>query len=251
MFTPRGYLAKWKILGRASTLGLDAPQGMKLDVLRDIYGGLALAGGLTASAYFLGKAAGEDVEVGFDPRSKMFGKAKVGETTYDFFSGLLPIITDTARLITGQEVTKAGGEYNLEGASGRKLLEKLGKSESTLPPTFNRASTSDVISSHFRNQAAPWLTATMNALKGENGIGQPYTFERFLSDVAEPLAITNVRKGGQGYGVSSALRNLPSVIGGHTEVDLTPEEEAERKEANKPVYSHKPSEGKHKIKHAF
>lgn len=109
-FAPRYALSRFQLLAGQPfwyrTLDKDAGsmKRAKRLILKE-YGKYALGMFVTMYLALLGGA-----EIGDDPRSSDFGKAKVGNTRLDFFSGLLQPLVMMSRMVTGETVTSQGKE---------------------------------------------------------------------------------------------------------------------------------------------
>jgi hypothetical protein len=142
------------------------------------------------------KKQGLDVDVEADTRHTDFGKLRVGDHTYDFFSGLLPIIRMASRIATSKQITSKG-EYNLKGGFGTpdpKLKDA----------PFGRSAASE-IGGFFEGKTSPAYQIGKGLLSGEDYYGGPYGMDDFIADMALPMGVEDVREGG--------VAGVPSLFG--------------------------------------
>lgn len=126
-----------------------------------------------AAVYSLGKMAGATIEE--DPRSTDFGKLKFGNTRVDPMAGLSQSTVLLSRLGSGE--TK-----NLKG----QVKPIRGK----VP--YGSPDSADVIARFLRTKLAPWSGSTVDALTGENVIGEPATAESIAKNMTVPLSMKDI-----------------------------------------------------------
>lgn len=174
----------------------DLPPEVQKMALRDVGGTLATLATALGAVSAVAQSQGLDVKVEGDLRHTNFGKLKVGEHTYDFFSGLLPIIRTAARIGTSRQITEKG-EYNLKGG--------LGKKDPRLKDApFGRSAASE-IGGFVEGKTSPAYQISKGILSGEDYYGGEYNLDDFLSDLGEPMGIGDIREGG--------LAGIPSLLG--------------------------------------
>jgi hypothetical protein len=139
-----------------------------------------------AMVYVLASLAGGEDE--WDPRSSDFGKIKFGRTRLDPLSGIGQVTVLLSRVISGQLKSSTSGNINpLRG-------EAVGYGQTTVP---------DIIARFLRYKLSPMFGTTLNALSGEDAVGQPYdpTSLQAVGDFITPLAMREVYETLQEQGV--------------------------------------------------
>lgn len=126
-----------------------------------------------ATIYSLGKMAGATIEE--DPRSTDFGKLKFGNTRVDPMAGLSQSTVLLSRLGSGE--TK-----NLKG----QVKPIRGK----VP--YGSPDSADVIARFLRTKLAPWSGSLVDALTGENVVGEPVTAESIAKNMTVPLSMKDI-----------------------------------------------------------
>lgn len=106
----------------------------------------------------------------FDPRSSLFGKIKIGQTTIDVTAGMGPLITLAARLITNETKNSTTGK-----------ITELGTG------TFGSRTRMDVIDDFFLGRLSPIAGAIRDWWKGENFQGQKPTLASTAANLVTPL----------------------------------------------------------------
>lgn len=127
------------------------------------------------TVYSLASMAGFKIEV--DPRSSDFGKLRMGDTRIDPLSGLSQVTVLLSRLITGKTKSSISG----------KISSLRGKD---VP--FGRDTTFDVMARFLRTKLSPQFGFAVDAVTGENVIGEPVTPGRSVTNLLTPLSIREI-----------------------------------------------------------
>lgn len=104
-----------------------------------------------------------------DPRSSLFGKVKIGQTTIDVTAGMGPLITLVARIVAGSTKSQSGIVHEMN----------TGK--------FGSQTTMDVINNFWEGRLSPIAGAVRDWLKGENFQGQKPTIANTAANLVTPL----------------------------------------------------------------
>lgn len=145
--------------------------------------------------------AGADVE--WDPRSSDFGKIRIGKNRYDVYGGFGQYVTLAARMLSGQTKTLKGEVRDL----GPEARQTRG----------------DVLARFFRGKAAPIPAYALNALYGENVVGEKFDVKKDTAQMLTPLFIQDLIDGFKDQGTLGAAMKLPSAFGiGSTTIDVVP-----------------------------
>lgn len=181
------------------------PKEVQKMAIRDVGGTIATLGGLLSAVAYAAKGEGQDVEFETNPNHTNFGKLKVGKTTYDFFSGLLPIIRTVSRITTGKKITPKGGEYDLEG--GLKLGARTGKKA----PFGQTAATE--LGGFVEGKTSPMYQIGKGILSGKGYEGEDYDIPTFLEDLGGPMGIMDIVDAWRDYDFNEGMKALPSLVG--------------------------------------
>lgn len=222
LFSPRLIAARLKTFRPATYTRL--PKGARRRALVN----LATFGTAALTVMSLAVMAGAEVEK--DPRSSDFGKIKVGNTRYDVLGGLGQygvLGTRLALWLGGSAYESATGE---EGPDHYKAVSgntsKL--NEEDAGPYGMKAG--NVVLKFGRNKLAPVPAYLIDALYGENTIGEefnPVDVSRFA-----PMFLQDVYDMQQEYGVGEGTARVAPALFGVGVQDFTPENldpEAEQK----------------------
>lgn len=222
LFSPRLIAARLKTFRPATYTRL--PKGARRRALVN----LATFGTAALTVMSLAVMAGAEVEK--DPRSSDFGKIKVGNTRYDVLGGLGQygvLGTRLALWLGGSAYESATGE---EGPDHYKSVSgntsKL--NEEDAGPYGMKAG--NVVMQFGRNKLAPVPAYLVDALYGENTIGEefnPVDVSRFA-----PMFLQDVYDMQQEYGVGEGTARVAPALFGVGVQDFTPENldpEAEQK----------------------
>ncbi|MDA1277400.1 MAG: hypothetical protein O2960_25630, partial [Verrucomicrobia bacterium] len=125
-----------------------------------------------AAIYALGKMNGATVED--DPRSSDFGKMRWGKTRLDPLAGISQITVFLARLGSGSTKTLKGEIVPIRGKV------KFGHTSA------------EVIADFLRTKLRPEIGAVVDALSGENVIGQKVTPESLAVNLLTPLSLRDI-----------------------------------------------------------
>jgi hypothetical protein len=156
--------------------------------------------GIAATIGYLGTLAGGEVEL--DPRSSDFGKIKFGNTRFDLTAGnanfavLLARVLPALPFVPGEAQTKSSTTdimYDLDGS-------------------FGDNTPADAVVRWFRNKAAPTASFFIDALYGENALGETFDLKEGIIDRAFPLIIADTletaKEEGGTTAFASALANF-------------------------------------------
>jgi hypothetical protein len=122
----------------------------------------------------LGLLAGADVES--DPKSSDFGKMQFGNTRVDPLSGLSQTTVLASRLATGKMTTSRGKETEIRGDN--------------LP--YGSQDSADMIARFLRTKLNPVIGNTVDALTGENVVGERVTAGGVAKNMFIPLAFRDI-----------------------------------------------------------
>jgi hypothetical protein len=174
----------------------DLPKPVQKMAIRDVAGTIGTLTTVLGVVAAVGKSQGLDVDVESDTRHTDFGKLRVGDHTYDFFSGLLPIIRTASRITTSKQITSKG-KYNLKGGFGTPdpKLEDA---------PFGRSAASE-LGGFVEGKTSPGYQIGKSLLSGEDYYGGPYGLDDFIADLALPMGVEDVREGG--------FAGIPSLLG--------------------------------------
>lgn len=186
-FSPRLMASRVQLLNPQYYITLDP------FVRREAIKSLLTATGFVSTVLGLGALAGAEVEL--DPRSSDFGKMKTGNTRYDIPGGFAQYITLGARLTSGSQKTSMGeiSEYGND---------------------FGQTTRLDAVAKFLSNKAAPIPSFVMDALRGEDAVGEPFNMSAAVASRFMPMFAQDAVEVMQEYGpVEGVLRAAPSVLG--------------------------------------
>lgn len=126
-----------------------------------------IAGGV--GAVLLTAKAINPASTDLDPRSSLFGKIKIGQTTIDVTAGMGPLITLVARLVTGSTKNQKGEVKEMNTGQ------------------FGSPTTMDVVNNFWEGRLSPIAGAVRDWLKGENFQGQKPTLASTAAGLVTPL----------------------------------------------------------------
>lgn len=115
--------------------------------------------------------------VEFDPRSSDFGKIKIGNTRFDVTGGIGSLATLAARLATFSSKSSATGK-----------VSKINSGK------FGSTSGTDLVYNFFENKLSPAAAIVKDLLKGKDFKGNSLTVGGELSNLVEPLPLTNAQE---------------------------------------------------------
>lgn len=216
MFSPRFVQSRLQLLNPAFYGRL--PRELQLEALRDVGGTLGtlslLLGGTVAAARTAGYDD-KDIDIGGDPRATNFGKLKIKNVSYDFFSSLLPLIRTAARLTTGTKITPSG-EYRLGGLTGGGVF---GSNEG-LPEAPFGASAGTELATLGEGKLSPLASVSKGLLTGEGFAGEEYGLGEATRDLFEPMAISEFRQALIDHDAGTAAMTLPGLLGIGVQTDI-------------------------------
>lgn len=129
--------------------------------------------------------------VGFDPRSTDFLKMRFGKTYIDPMAGLSQVTVFLARVLSGESVTGKGDVIPLR--QQYRIANLFREEPLTDKPTFGGQNVYDVTARFVRTKLAPVPGAIVNALSGENVVGEAMTPGDVVVSLVVPLSMQNVQ----------------------------------------------------------
>ena len=149
-----------------------------------------------------------------DPRSSDFGKIKIGNTRFDITGGAGSIVVLSARIASA-----LAGKPAYKSTSTGKLT-KLNTGE------FGSRTAWDVLLDFLTNKTNPPARLLVDALKGENWIGEDITFKKELLSLT-PISIQNIIDLKDDNSVNAILGIISDALGvsANTYVPVPPKEE--------------------------
>ena len=189
-FSPRFLASRLQLLSGAVLW--NAPPAVKKMWLRDMTSTISF--GLLVLALF--KANGADVED--DPRSSDFGKIRLGDTRWDIWGGFQQPIRYVIQFVSGQKKSSASGKITeLDGTNYSKQT-RLG-----------------VFGSFLRSKLAPIPAMAIDAMAGENMIGERFDLVKNWHKSITPLVwqgtYESANQDGWGFALTATL--VPSTFG--------------------------------------
>jgi len=189
-FSPRFLASRLQLLSGAVLW--NAPPAVKKMWLRDMTSTISF--GLLVLALF--KANGADVED--DPRSSDFGKIRLGDTRWDIWGGFQQPIRYVIQFVSGQKKSSASGKITeLDGTNYSKQT-RLG-----------------VAGSFLRSKLAPIPAMAIDAMAGENMIGERFDLVKNWHKSITPLVwqgtYESANQDGWGFALTATL--VPSTFG--------------------------------------
>lgn len=159
--------------------------------------------GVTATLLGLASFMGASVET--DPRSSDFLKIRVGKNRYDITGGFGGYLTLAARMVTGETKTLKGH------------VKKLG-------PKSPNGTTGDVLGRFARGKAAPFPAYMLDALNGENVVGEPFDPVKNTVQQFVPMSLWDLGEGYVEGGLTGAAKRTPSLLGiSSNSIDVVPD----------------------------
>jgi len=156
--------------------------------------GKIITWGLTVLA--LAKLNGADVED--DPRSSDFGKIRIRDTRWDIWGGFQQPIRYIVQIVSGQKKSSATG----------KISELNGKN-------YSKETRLSTLASFVRSKLSPIPGLAVDALAGENMVGEKFDIVKNLPKLITPLVWQGVyesaKNDGWGYGLGAV--GVPSIFG--------------------------------------
>lgn len=167
-FSPRKIKSTLEIMNPVNYVNPNVSKTARREATRNLIGSLAV----TASAIALyGFLTGEEPEK--DPTSADFGKIKSGDTRVDVTGGNATYLRLLATLVTGRR----------KGASG--VTTELGTG-------YGETSAFDVIAQFLRYKLSPNASLFVDAVSGENAIGEKKTISQSVMDRFKPMFLSSV-----------------------------------------------------------
>lgn len=144
-----------------------------------------IAGGIGA-VLVTAKAINPD-STSLDPRSSLFGKIKIGQTTIDVTGGMGPLVTLVSRIVTGSTVNQKGEVKQMNTGQ------------------FGSPTTMDVINNFWEGRLSPLAGAVRDWLKGENFQGQKPTLLNTAANLVTPLPFQTMMQARNEPNVGAAI----------------------------------------------
>lgn len=112
-FAPRLFFSRVRMLNPSTYIM--APPQVRKEYLKSATAIVSAWLTMTQMMKVAGNALGEEVEVGWNPLSADFGKARIGNVRFDFGGGHLQVASAIARFLTGHYTSSATGETHRYG----------------------------------------------------------------------------------------------------------------------------------------
>lgn len=138
-----------------------------------------------AAFYTLSRLALQDSTVETDPRSSDAGKVKMGNTRLDPLAGLQQNTVLLSRLGTGETTNMKGKTVPIRG-------ERVPYGGTTVP---------DVLTRFVRSKLAPIPGAVVNAVSGEDMMGQPVTAGSTIKSLTVPISWQDIAAAMEDQGI--------------------------------------------------
>jgi hypothetical protein len=165
-FSPRFLASRIRILASPLTLLRSSPKA-RIAAYK-VLGSYALTVGATLQMLKLAGAT-----VGSDPRSSDFEKAKIGDTTYDFWAGLQQPVVLVAKFLSGTYVSK-GVEKEIGEGQNLTYAKLLGK--------------------FLRSKASPVSGAIYDKMEGKFYDGSPFDAKQLPEKLLLPMMVQDLRE---------------------------------------------------------
>lgn len=185
LFSPRFLTSRFQYLvGNSIWGGTSATR----KILAKEYALTLIGLGTIYSLYEFG-FAGEDKEgyqpVSFDPRSAMFGKMKIKNTTIDPLAGLSQaIVFGTRTSLTALDTS------GIE--TGPQYMTNKGKLVDLREPKFGQDNWLDVAERFGRSKLHPIPGTVLNLMQGRDVVGQPSTFKSEAINFISPMSYPDI-----------------------------------------------------------
>lgn len=189
-FSPRFLASRLQLLSGSVLFG--APPAVKKMYIRDM--GATISFGLVVLALF--KANGADVED--DPRSSDFGKIRIGNTRWDIWGGFQQPVRYIAQFLSGQKKSSASG----------KIVELDGTN-------YSKQTRLGVVGSFLRSKLAPLPAMAVDAMAGENMVGERFDLAKNWHKSVTPLVWQGIYDSANqdGWAFGLLATGLPSTFG--------------------------------------
>lgn len=190
-FSPRFLASRLQLLSGSVLFG--APPAVKKMYIRDI--GSTIAFGLVVLALFKYRG-GADVED--DPRSSDFGKIRLGDTRWDIWGGFQQPVRYIIQFLSGQKKSSASGKIEeLDGTN------------------YNKQTRLGVVGNFFRSKLAPLPAMAVDAMAGENMVGERFDLAKNWHKSITPLVWQGIYDSANqdGWAFGLLATGLPSTFG--------------------------------------
>ena len=186
-FSPRLMMSRLNLLNPVFYAGLEPT--VRKEALKSLFlfgsGALGVAGLLK-----LGGA-----EVGFDPRSADFMKAKFGNARYDFLGGFQQPIRAAAQMLSGKVISSTSGKTMTLGEGYRGLTR------------------TEIAARFLEYKEAPIVSFTHSLIRGTTALGEKFDVPTEVANRFVPMVISDIKamydeKGFEGIPMAS-----PAIFG--------------------------------------
>lgn len=193
-FSPRLIASRIQLLTNWANLNFykNTPPSVRKMYFRDMGAFILFGLGIMAIATL----AGGDVED--DPRSPDFGKIRHGNTRIDVWGGFQQVVRYLSQFAIGQKKSTASG----------KITELDGSN-------YNKETRMSVIGNFVRSKLAPVPAFIVNAMYGENMVGELFKVEKDLGQMLFPLVAQGIYDSYKQDGLLFAIgvTGVPSILG--------------------------------------
>jgi len=167
-FSPRKIKSTINMINPATYVNPKTSKTARIDATRNLIGSLVMSASIIALYSLL---TGEEPEK--DPTSSNFGKIRSGDTRMDVTGGNATYANFLSRLIFGRIKTNSG------------ISRKLGTG-------YGETSAFDLIAQFIRYKLSPNSSFLVDAVSGENAIGEEKTISQSVIDRFKPLFLDSV-----------------------------------------------------------
>lgn len=204
LWSPRLLLSRFQLLAGQPLYGGDATTRA---LVAKEYGRFLIGlGAVYGLAKLVGLAIPDDEDkptIETDPRSSDFGKIRIGNTRIDPLAGLSQVTVLLSRLASGSTKSSASGAVTpIRGE---------------VP--YGRDTAADVVANFMRSKLSPTIGIPLDALSGENMVGEAVTPGSVATDLLVPLSFQDIRKAMIDRGVpAGAALGILSIFGAGLQV---------------------------------
>jgi hypothetical protein len=142
-----------------------------LRTIRGFVGLVSMIGG----AFALSLDDDDDLSMSFDPKSTDFLKLRINDTRIDFAAAMASPIVFLTRVLGGKKTTQSGKVVSLRDDA-----------------PYGGDTTSTIIGRFIRTKLSPPIAAGINAIQGENVVGEPTNLAKELALLPAPLALADM-----------------------------------------------------------